>query len=208
MSALGSGIRHVEVDPAEAVGYLAFMLGWAGGDLPVFVDGGVAPAFWLPSRGLGAELWRRAQALDERRSVQVEVGLPSGAGGATVLWAWCSSRDSTWRASRFQPAPSLVLRFGAGAKRLALWSLRELVPLHLVETHNERLSYVLRAPRTRCASHKLRIPLPGTFVRVGRSRPAPVMVTRMVLTDYTRTQVTSQLRDAPAKDAWRHRKTA
>lgn len=209
---LGAGIKHLGVPPAEAAEFLAIMLGWNGGKIPVFVDGRQTPDFMVAcGPRAGERLWRRAEALELGRSAQVEIGLPvvnGGVSSSTVLWCWCDSRDSSWRASRFQPAPALVLRFGASAQRLCLWGLREAVPWPSIEPHNGRLSYALRAPRTRCEAEQLRVPMPGTFLRVGRSRPVPVMVTRMEMTGYTRSQVTSQLKDAPSRDAWRQRKSA
>jgi hypothetical protein len=205
-------IKHLDVEPDEAVGFLAFVLGWNGGQLPVFVNGSYVPRgrlFCEP--GMGARLYRLARKLELKESAQVEIGLPvtdGGILGSTVLWAWSRSRDSTRRASRFSPAPSIVLRFGASAERLMLWGLCEPVPYALIESQNERLSYALHAPRTHCRAEKLRVPLPGTFLRVGRSRPAPVLVTRMELTDYTRSQVTARLKDAPSRDAWRERRSA
>jgi hypothetical protein len=193
-------LRFLEVDPAEAVAFLAFTVGWGAGELPVYLDGQLAPAFSAPA----GRLWERARALDERRSCQVEIGLPLTS-GVSVLWCWTRTPDSTRRASRFRPAPSMVLRFGSGAERLLLWGLGERASWPSIEPHNERVAYALRAPRTRCVPEKLRIPLPGTFVRVGRSRPAPVLVTRMELGEYRLEDVTRRLRMPPAKDAWRQR---
>lgn len=204
-----SRLRYLEISPREAINFLAFVLGWNGGELPVFLDGSAVPSLHLPcKRGLGDRLWERALGFDLRRGAQVEIGLPLKDGCATVLWAWSRSPESTFRAARFRPEPAMVLRFGKGAERLMLWGLREPVPYVSIEPANERISYALHAPRTCCRPEKLRIPLPGTFLRVGRERPAPVLVTRRELSDYTRSQVADGLKDPPPRDAWRERKSA
>jgi hypothetical protein len=175
----------------------------------VFIDGSELPSLRLKcERGMGARLYEKTEEFDMRRSAQLEVGLPLKDGCATVLWAWSRSPESTARAARFRPEPAMVLRFGKGAERLMLWGLREPVPSVSIEPHNERISYALRAPRTHCRPDKLRVPLPGTFLRVGRSRPVPVVPTRMELTDYTRSEITDRLKDPPPRDAWRERKSA
>jgi hypothetical protein len=201
-------VKHLDVEPAEAVRFLVFILGWNGGALPVFVNGR-EERLLLCKAGTAERLHELARRADLERSAQVEIGLPMrdhGVGESTVLWAWSRSRDATRRASRFRPTPALVLRFGRGAQRLMLWGLSELVPYVSIEPHNERIAYALHAPRTHCTPEKLRIPLPGTFLRIGRRRPAPVLVTRMEATDYTRSQVTAALKEAPPRDAWRARR--
>lgn len=209
MTLLG-GVKHLEVDPAIACNFLAFALGWGcpGAQLPVFVDGRPVPWFSLEcGPGLGERLWGRAHVLDLERSAQVEVGLPD-AGAATVLWAHVTGREQLRYAARFRPAPALVLRFGSSSDRLLVWGLRESTSWLGLESHNDRIAYALHASRARCAPEKLRIPVPGTFVRVGRERPAAVLLTRMELTDYTRSQVTGVLKAAPSKTAWRERQPA
>jgi hypothetical protein len=205
-----SAVKHLAVDPAVACEALGLTLGWAGGEMPVFVDGRPLPSFKLPCP-VGGDLWRRAHALDERASAQVEVGLPQqGAyvGSSTVLWVWVSGRDQVFRASRFRPAPSIVLRFGAGSERLLLWPLREPAAWVSAGPANERIAYAVHAPRTRCVPERLRVPVPGTFVRVGRARPAPVLVTRLEPDDFTLGQVAGGLKAPPSRDAWRERRSA
>jgi hypothetical protein len=109
------------------------------------------------------------------------------------------------RARRFRPVPSIVLRFGGSSDRLLLWGLDEPVSVFELAARNERLSYALRAPRTRCDAGGLRVPLPGTFLRLGRQRPAPVLVTRMDAASYSLAEVSGRLKDPPSRDAWRER---
>lgn len=177
--------------------------------MPVFLDGRPKPAFHLDGVTHGPRLWRRAEALDRLSDAQVEVGLPltnGSIGHSGVLWAWVKGRDQLWRASRFKPMPSLVLRLGASTERLLVWGLRKAVSCFEVAPLNERISYALRAARTHCEPEKLRIPLPGTFLRVGRVNPVPVLVTRFELGCYSAREVAGSLRDAPSRDAWKEAK--
>lgn len=195
----------LEVDPAEAASFVAFTLGWPGGKLPVYTGGerGFSLSLHAGAALIGPRLWGRVRDLD----VSVDVGLAfTGpfAVSAPCLWAWVSSPDSLLRAARFRPSPSLVLRAGGSSERLLLWGLREVVGYERLVALNERLSYFLRAPRTRCDPTSLRVPLPGTFRRDG-GRPRPVVVTRMDLGDFAAGEVAGRLREPPSKDAWRER---
>lgn len=202
----------VDAPPAELVGFLVFLIGWNGGELPVFLNGRIVPDVTL--RGdveeIARELGGRAKRWDHERSCQVEIGLPrtrTGVVAATsVLWATIDSRDSARRCARFRPLPSMVLKLGRGAKRIVLWGLRESVPGMLAESGNKQLAYRLRAPYRMVDPDKLRVPLPGTFLRMDRARPAPVLVT---LADhqasYGRSQVVARLKDPPRPWAERMR---
>lgn len=196
----------LDVEPEEAAAFIAFMLGWPGGDLPVYVDG--RRSFGLSCAALaGPRLWDRARRLEQSWGVDVEAALPSMV-SVPCLWAWVASPDSLKGAARFRPAPSLVLRFGGSSERLLLWGLRETLTYGQTLAFNERLSYRLRAPRTRCDPASLRVPLPGTFRHGGRVRPVPVVVTRMELGDYEAARVAGWLKDPPPRDAWRERVSA
>lgn len=205
-------MKRLVVAPDEAAGFLVFLLGWNGGSLPVFVDGGAVPSSSVglgPGSDAGVRLWGRAHGLDEVSNAQVEVGLPRARGSvveSTVLWCYVRGPEQLARAARFRPCPAMVLRFGGGSDRLLLWGLREVVPWANVAPSNERIAYRLGAARSRCAPDDLRVPVPGTFLRVGRRRPLPVVLTRMVVTDYTRSQVVAGLRDPPSRGAWRDRR--
>jgi hypothetical protein len=193
---------------AEALMFLSLLVGWHGGHLPVYADGGRGPYRWLQTGSvsqLGEELRVLAEELDFERSAQVEIGLPQairygGVAKLTVLWAWCENRDAVRRAHRrFRPAPTMVLRMGASCRRLLLWGLREPLSELTAEGDNKRIAYALHAPQKYAQANGLRIPLPGTFLRVGRSRPAPVLVTLMADDAiYPRSQVVAGLREPPA----------
>jgi hypothetical protein len=91
----------------------------------------------------------------------------------------------------------MVLRMGKSCRRLLLWGLEENVAHASVMAANKRIAYALRAPQKWSEPEKLRIPLPATFLRVGRKRPAPVLVTRMGEEMFTRVAVAGRLSDPP-----------
>ena len=115
-----------------------------------------------------------------------------------MLWVWVESKDQARRAGkRFKPLPTLVLKMGKSCRRLLIWGLEEEVPYVSVVAANKRIAYALRAPQKYAEPEKLRIPLPATFLRAGRVRPSPVLVTRVGEETFTRAQVTGRLRDPP-----------
>lgn len=197
--------------PSEVIAYLCFCIGWDGGWLPAYVAGSQRPHTYLDARRAYAELPRRAAQWDRLDSAQVEIGLPEsrrnngGAAAASVLWAWLEARDSARWAARFKPLPSLVLRIGRSCRRLCIWPLNESVPWVLVESANKRLAYALHAPQKYAQPERLRIPLPGTFIREGRKVPAPVLTTRLELATFERAQVVDRLREPPRPWAERMR---
>jgi hypothetical protein len=191
-------------DEAKATRMLAFLAGWGGGFMPVYRDEAVTPIAHIdcsrPSGAAGEMLRRAARA---RESCQLEVGLPEsrrgsgGPGACTVLWVWVETPGSVRRAARFRPLPSVVLKAGGGCRRLLVWGLEENVPYPILMAHNKRLAYHLHAPQKWSDPGKLRVPLPGTFLRVGRKRPAPVVVTRLSEETFLRAAVGGKLRDPP-----------
>jgi hypothetical protein len=188
---------------SDAIGALVFMVGWNGGVMPVYRNGRGVPSAFVDCKQ--APAWDLAgRALRARDGDQVEVGLPEvssrggGPSACTCLWVWVESKDSARRAGRFRPLPSLVLRMGGSCRRLLLWALEEVVPYPILVAHNKRLAYFLRCPQKWAEPEKLRIPLPGTFLRVGRVRPCPVVVTRVSEDTFPRVGVGGRLREPPA----------
>lgn len=197
----------------ESVRHIAFALGYHGGDLPIYIDQRPNPARLLkcgpPHIECGRRLAATAHKLDQDRSVEVAVGLPtikSYVHFSTVLWAWVKGNEQLQRARGFKPSPSIVLQIGSSSERLLIWTLRNPITVELVEAYNSKISYALKAPRTRVRAEKLRVPLPGTFMRVDRRRPVPIVATRLALGTPTYDQVAGTLRDPPSKDAWKERK--
>ena len=193
------------VEETQATRLLALLAMWGGGVAPVYRDGGEMPAAWVdcarPSEAAEDLLRRVARA---RGSAQLELGLPErerrvgGPGSCTVLWCWVESKDQARRAGkRFKPLPTLVLKMGKSCRRLLIWGLEEQVPYVSVVAANKRIAYALHAPQKWSEPERLRIPLPGTFLRAGRVRPSPVLVTRVGEETFTRAQVSGRLRDPP-----------
>lgn len=190
----------------EAIPFLALIVGWNGGQMPVYLDGSLAPSTWLKGGvvELGAELARRSARWDFAASAQVEVGLPQGRRGGiakcTVLWAWVESHDQVHRAAkRFRPAPTMVVRMGSSCRRLLIWALSEAAAHVSVLAANKRIAYALHAPQKRADPELLRIPVPGTFLRVARVRPAPVVCTLLDQDRvFTLQQVAGRLKAPPA----------
>lgn len=206
---------RVAITNAGAIQELAFSLGYHGGDLGVYLDGKPNPAHQLscepPRTRAGERLARIAANADLEHSAEVAIGLPTikeFVHYSTVLWAWVKSGEQVARAARFKPAPSIVLKIGGSSERLLIWVLRQPIASQLVEPHNARISYCLHAPRTRSKPEALRVPLPGTFMRVGRSVPAPILLTRLSVGPQLHTfeQITGRLKDPPPKDAWKDAK--
>jgi hypothetical protein len=196
----------LRVAPADAVAQLAWALGWNGGSMPVFVNGRrKLRRGWRD----GPELHRLASRLDLERSAEVSVGLPEVNGwvmASTVLWASVRGSEQVERVRTFRRKPSVVLKLGLGSERLCLWLLREPVDVGLVEAANRKLAYALRAVQKGGRAEDLRVPLPGTFLRLGRARPAPVTVTRLDLDAvFTHRGLVGGLKDPPPADLWRER---
>jgi hypothetical protein len=187
-------------DDREALFHLVAFLGRIGGVTPLYAKGRPNPMVYLPAGDLGA-LEARVRRYAGR---QLELGLPEaharngGPGECAALWAWVESRDQAIRAAgRFKPLPSMVLRMGRSCRRLLLWWLDEPLAHVSVVAANKRIAYALHAPQKYSEPEKLRIPLPGTCLTVGRKRPCPVLVTRLSEAVYTRAQVAGRLKDPP-----------
>lgn len=193
----------------ELVAFLVWTVAWHGGRLPVFLGGGERPATFVSGESaveVGAELHRRAVRWDFERSLQVEIGAPHGEEMA-ALWCPLDTLRSARCAAAFRPLPSLVLKLGSGARRVAIWTLNEPIPSFMAEDANRRLAYKLRAPYRLAVPSAFRVPVPGTFLRVGRRRPASVTVTRMEVGGFARSQVVGTLKDPPKSYVQRMRES-
>ena len=187
----------------QAIAFVAFLLGWNGGYLPLLAEGSDIRWVSNPQR----RLVRLVQPLE---GLDVSVGLPCEERSrrtlatSTVLWAWVQGSDQLARAYDFRPLPSLVLRMGNGSRRLLVWLLNKAMATEFVETANRRIAYALHAPQKWAAGESLQLPLPGTLLRLGRTRPVPVVVTRMELDDFDPKVIVGQLREPPERYDWRN----
>jgi hypothetical protein len=195
-------VSPIVVPPAEACAAIAFMLGWNRRFLPFYADREhVGRVHTHPLAGLA----RKALLLGKDAEMEVAVGVDGEAEG-TALWAWVRGNEQLARAQRFKPRPSLVLRIGQTTERLLVWALDEAVPNILIDNANRRLAYALHTPYGRAAVSALRVPLPGTCLRVERQRPVEVAATRVVTDTFMRERVVGRLKDPPDPDAWRKAK--
>lgn len=196
----------------QALRALDLILGWHHGAMPI--DYG--------QRELTGRTWHRCgdpdglvrlvEHFDCEHSDEVQLRLPEarpGAGpcGATALWAVVSGKAQCERAFRFRPLPSVVLRAG-GSRRVLLWPLRRWADYFEVEDLNKRIAYRLGAKQCDGLPEALRIPAPGTCLRVGRSRPIPVVVSRLEAVAFMPEQVAGRLRKPPEVDQSKWRKAA
>lgn len=209
-----SAQRFSAAQAAEANAALAFILGWsAPAWMPVFQDrDGRSVRNWhrVGVRGAGGLLASHVRALDELHSYEVAFGLPrrqrgGGVARGTCLWVRVEGKEQLERARRFRPLPTVALQEGSSSRRLLLWALEESVDFFSLEEANRRIAYHLRAVQKHGDPDGLRVPAPGTFLRVGRSRPVPVVVSRLEPDFFTVGVVAGRLKDPPPRDAWLER---
>jgi hypothetical protein len=202
-----SEARKYPVEPdgeaRQAIWLLMMLIGWNGGVAPLYVGGEPRARVHLDCSVplVGDEVVRRLARWHDR---QLELGLPEahanngGPGVCTILWAWVESREQAWRAARrFRPLPSIVLKMGVSCRRLLIWPLEETAVHASVVAANKRIAYALHAPQKWAEPEKLRIPLPGSSLYVGRKKPGPVLVTRLTDATFLRSAVTGRLKDPP-----------
>ena len=175
-------------DLSGAYQAIELMLGWGGGWMPVFsAKDGRSGTFWhrcgepWSARSLEA----MARGSDERWSHEVSVGLPqrerwNGVTFSSVLWCRIEGSEQQARARAFKPRPSLVLQEGSSTRRLLVWALGERVDWFCAQDLSRRLAFRFGAVQKWADPDGLRVPCPGTFLREGRSRPVPVVVSRCV----------------------------
>lgn len=203
---------RVAIAPAQAILQLAWLMGYERkGEIPLFRDGKPTPIHRLPCSTLlrsGARLARLAHSLDLEESAELAIGLPrvnDFINSTTILWANVETKDSVWRASQFRPAPDIVLKMGKTHKRLLLWLLKNPISDEAAEAANRAIAYALHSPQKWAKPEKLRINLPGTFLRVGRTHPVPVLLTKLDHTAHTEAGVVGRLKAPPAPYAQRLR---
>jgi hypothetical protein len=161
-----------------------------------------------------AKLADRVRFFNERFTDEITISLPrpkpqwGTAGPSSILWCRIEGSDQEARARRFKPFPSMVLREGASTRRLLIWALTERLDWTTCVDLNRRLAYHLRAVQKHGDPDTLEIPAPGTCLTVGRSRPVPIVVDRLVPEFYVANRVAGRLRKPPPADAWQKGRAA
>jgi hypothetical protein len=202
------------IDPAEAVCALYAMTARSGGWIAVRCrqqGATITMQHECGSPSDGARLAHAVRVFDQRFNDELAVTLPRPHRGwetlkeSLVLWCRIEGRDQEVRARRFHPRPSLVLQEGDSTRRLLLWALTEPVGWLTCRDANRKLAYHLRAVQKWSDPDALEIPVPGSFLRVGRSKPVPVICSRLEADFYGVDRVVGRLREPPPVDAWRER---
>lgn len=197
----------------EALHALDFIVGWNGGWMEQRI--------WLPLEerwevawhrcgvpGSGRRLVRRVRAVDERLSGQVLLSIPrkklgGGAPYATVLWARVEGDKQRKALDRFRPVPPVVVQEGASTRAVAFWPLDRALGWEWIVRANKRIAHRLGTPKKWADPDEFLFPAPGSCLRAGRSRPLPVVMTRLEPVHFTARQVVGRLKDAPDPNAWR-----
>jgi hypothetical protein len=208
---------HAVQGPA-ALQALEQIVGWSGGWLPLHRHrAGLEPRMWWQETHVPGSPRRLVDAVrlwDERFSEEVLVGLPQlrpfngGVGQCTVLWARVEGKDQERRARSFRPLPSMVLQEGSSSRRWLIWSLREVAGYFQAQAANRKLAYALGATQKYGDPDVFLVPAPGTCLRVDRSRPVPVVCTRLTMADYTLDGVVGRLKEPPELKPFWERKAA
>lgn len=202
------------VPAAEALAGLEFTVGAAGGWAPLrFETEERRGLIWHAAGGPGSigSLQRMVLNAEQRWSEEVTMGLPlverwrREPTWATVLWARVEGGSQLARARAFRPLPAIALQEGSSTRRVLLWPLRERITATRAETMNKRIAYALGA-RQRDGRMDVTFPMPGTFLRVGRGRPTPVVCVRLEDGWWTAEQVAGRLKDPPPPHDWREGK--
>jgi hypothetical protein len=190
----------------EALRALDLLMGWRvpwASWMPVEGRREGRTALWWHKTGDGRVLAESVQRCDELYSDEIVLRLPEpvrfngGPVGASILWCRIEGTDQLKRARAFRPLPTMVIQEGSSSRRLLIWALREWADYFLVEQMNKRIAYRLRAVQKWGRPERLEVPCPGTCLRVGRSRPIPVVVGRLTTDVYTAKAVAGRLREPP-----------
>lgn len=192
----------------DALAWLDLHLGWheRSAWMPLERSTAEGPAYTDHHQpGSPQLLVRWVQHADLALNEEVRLGLPRQTLGGSVtvctaLWAVVEGKEQAAQLARFRPAPGLVLREGASSRRTALWPLRDSWRWADVLKANKRIAYRLRSVQKWSDPDVMVIPAPGSCLRVGRSRPAPVVVEALTLEQYGLLDVVGRLKDPPEQD--------
>lgn len=199
--------RHHAARFDEALQAFQFYTAWWGGWIPIRL------ASWrgremMWRQGPSSDLPDLVRWLDEENDDEILLGMPQakpfngGVGLVSVLWVRVEGKEQLARARRFRPLPSLVLAEGSSTRRLLMWPLERTINYFDATERNRKIAYCLGAKQKWGNPDELWVPAPGTCLRDGRTRPVPVVVSRLTLGTFWPDQVTARLKEPPAKDAW------
>jgi len=158
--------------------------------------------------GSGRALVSLVQGCDELYSDEILLGLPERERGrmpcgATVLWARVEGPDQLERARKFRPLPTMAVQEGSSTRRWLLWAVDRWMPYFEVEERNRKIAYRLGATQKHGLPENFWLPAPGSCLRVGRSRPVPIIVRRLESQVFSPDIVTRRLKQPPERDAWK-----
>jgi hypothetical protein len=188
----------------DAIAFLGVSLG--AGPLPLYRDG--AGPKWCMRGGLLPRFVERWSDLEVASGLACDSAHIETLTSSMILWAWVEGGEQVGRAQQFTPKPSLVLRMGKGcSRRLLIWALRNPIDTNEAEEANRRIAYRLGAQQKPGRPGLLRVPIPGSMLKVGRAKPVPVLVTRITTDDFA-PGFTAKLPEPPPRDAWRKRQAA
>jgi len=196
----------------EALRALDLILGWRHPWLPLEIRNPERSYTFWHQCGDGRRLAKVVADVDTKTDDEVTIGLPQarqggGVMGASVLWCRVQTREQYRRAGAFRPLPTLVIREGNTTRRLLIWALREWLDYFDVEELNKRIAYKIGAVQKYGLPEEFACPAPGTFLRIDRSRPIPVVVSRLEATMFTPAMATRLRKPPPAYD-WRNSREA
>jgi hypothetical protein len=185
---------------------LDLLLGWKDPWLPVDrLRGDESKRAWHRC-GDGSALVTLVSRADELWSDELHLGLSERRRGgqpcgATALWARIEGPKELQRAHGFRPLPSVAVQ--ANGVRWLIWPLDRWLGYFDVEERNRKIAYRLGATQKYGVPEEFRLPAPGSCLRVGRSRPVPVVCRRLQPVVFSPDQVTGRLKEPPAKYDWR-----
>lgn len=124
-------------------------------------------------------------------------------------FCWCriEGEKQLKRARWFKPLPTMVLSEGGSTRKWLIWWTNQL-DYTTAEDFNKRIAYKLGAVQKHGSPENLRIPLPGTCLRVGRSRPVPIVVSRLEPVRFEAAKRFGGLRKPPEVDFSKFRKAS
>lgn len=142
------------------------------------------------------------QRCDELYSDEITLRLPEprrwgGPMGATILWVRVEGDKQLEHARKFRPLPTMAVAEGSSSRRWLIWAVDRYLPYFEVDERNRKIAYRIGAVQKHGLPEGLRLPAPGSCVRMERARPVPVVCRRLVPVVFDPDAVTRGLRSPP-----------